>query len=249
MIKKKLLLGLFFTLVSCFCSYAQKFFVAEGLNFEVLQDSCVKVVSFPNYKYIGNIVVPESVTYEGVKYRVTTVGQRAFASCSSLLSVQLPQSVTVIQTAAFQFCPNLGNVVFPKKLEEIGDFAFQNCTKITSVTIPNSTKAIGGCCFDHCSALSNVTIGSGLKKIKRGTFSYCQKLRNISIPATIESIEDAAFSNSQLSTIVFVGKNTKYTDYAFSSTPYFAAHSQRSKSMRGTFEKRTGRKIRGTVTY
>ena len=45
------------------------------------------------FSYSGDIVIPDTVYYKGVAYRVVTVGNSAFAGCEKLNSVTLPSSV------------------------------------------------------------------------------------------------------------------------------------------------------------
>ena len=68
-------------------------------------------VSFRGYfesdysnEYSGNVVIPESVTYNGKTYSVTSIGRDAFTNCTSLTSVTIPNSVTSIGQYAFYNC-------------------------------------------------------------------------------------------------------------------------------------------------
>ena len=54
--------------------------------------------------YIGSIIIPESVTYNGRTYSVTSIGDEAFWGCSGLTSVTIPSSVTSIGIYAFFNC-------------------------------------------------------------------------------------------------------------------------------------------------
>ena len=55
-------------------------------------------------EYSGNVVIPESVTYNGNTYSVTAIGNNAFNGCSDLTSVTIPNSVTIFGAQAFSYC-------------------------------------------------------------------------------------------------------------------------------------------------
>ena len=46
--------------------------------------------------YSGDVVIPETVTYNGITYSVTSLGWACFTYCSSLTSITIPNSVTII---------------------------------------------------------------------------------------------------------------------------------------------------------
>ncbi len=81
---------------------AQTFTVANAdgvdIKYTVTTDTLVKVVS---NNYQGRVVVPASVSYEGVDYTVTEVGIRAFAQCSDLTYVELPSTISVMGVQLF----------------------------------------------------------------------------------------------------------------------------------------------------
>jgi len=70
---------------------------------------------------------------------VTSIGDYAFAYCSSLSSVTIPNSVTSIGTSAFYQCSSLSSVTIPNSVTSIGGSAFSGCTGLTSMTIDATT--------------------------------------------------------------------------------------------------------------
>ena len=94
-------------------------------------------------EYSGNVVIPESVTYNGTTYSVTSIGKSAFSDNHGLTSVTIPNSVTSIGSSAFSGCSGLTSVNIGNSVTSIGNEAFYNCSGLTSVTIPNSVTIIG----------------------------------------------------------------------------------------------------------
>ena len=120
-----------------------------------------EVTKNPNgSKYSGSIEIPASVTYNEVKYIVTSIGDNAFSCCSGLTSVTIPNSVTSIGQGAFFQCRDLISVTIPNSVTSIGQSAFWECSSLTSFTIPNSVTSIGNSAFFGCDNLTSVHISS-----------------------------------------------------------------------------------------
>lgn len=145
--------------------------------------------------YQGSIVIPESVTYNGQTYRVTSIGEDAFYYCSELTSITIPNSVKTIGKGAFQNC-GLTTITIPDGVTSIGREAFYHCYELTSASIPNSVEAIGSSAFTQCSDLTSVTFGNGLKSIGSNAFVHCKLLASITIPNSVVSIDGYSFHNT-----------------------------------------------------
>lgn len=141
-----------------------------------------------NDKYRGDIVIPATVSYEGVVYNVQYIGYGAFGECEELSSVAIPNSVTSIDPFAFCNCTSLTSVDIPNSVTHIGSSAFYACTSLTSVAIPNSVIQIGSSAFEGCSGLSNISLTEGLEKIDYAAFAYCTSLTSLFIPKSVKTI-------------------------------------------------------------
>ena len=86
-------------------------FEVNGIYYSITQSNevCVTCRDTRYNSYKGDVVIPEEVTYEGVSYSVTSIGENAFRSCYSLTSLTIPVSVTSIGDNAFRSC-NLKSV-------------------------------------------------------------------------------------------------------------------------------------------
>ena len=65
-------------------------------------------------------------------------------------------SVTIIGNYAFAGCSGLTSITIPNGVTNVGGCAFQNCSSITSITIPNSVTIINGSAFEYCRALTSI---------------------------------------------------------------------------------------------
>ena len=110
----------------------------QTLKYEVANGNEAMVIEQQSAKISGDVKIPESVTFAGKKYSVTSIGVSAFADCTGLTSVTIPNSVTSIEGFAFSHCYGLTSIIIPNSVTSIGEFAFDGCA-ITSITIENAT--------------------------------------------------------------------------------------------------------------
>ena len=110
---------------------------------------------------------------------VTSIGNWAFARCTSLSSVTIPNSVTSIGESAFYGCKSLTSVTIPDSVTSIGYNAFGSCESLTSVMIPDSVTSIGAWAFQGCISLTSVTIPDSVTSIGNGAFASCTSLTGI----------------------------------------------------------------------
>ena len=169
----------------------------DGIYYNLNASTKQATVTYGSSKYTGSVTIPESFTYNGVTYSVTSIGSSAFYRCSGLTSVTIGNSVTSIGSDAFYLCDGLTSVTIPNSVTSIGSDAFSDCSSLTSVIIPNSVTSIGGHAFKSCTSLTSVTIPNSVTAIGSSAFYGCSgKLTvNCNIPSA-SSYYGSPFYNS-----------------------------------------------------
>ncbi len=143
----------------------------------------------------GALTIPDSVTFNGITYAVTSIGSYAFRDCSGLTSVTIPDGVTSIGCDAFSSCSSLTSINIPDGVTSIDSFAFYGCISLTSITIPNSATFMGNFAFSNCRGLTSVTISDSITSIGIGVFANCSSLTSVTIPDGVTSIGILAFAS------------------------------------------------------
>lgn len=129
-----------------------------------------------------------------VKDGITTIGKCAFQNYTNLEAISIPSTVINIHQSAFAYCSKLTSLNLPERLQTIGNSAFNGCA-IESVTIPGSVDNIGNSAFADNSALKDLNINDGVKVIGINSFRRCTGLKSLSLPNSITSINNSAFED------------------------------------------------------
>ena len=229
---KRLLLSLVLTVSTMFSTvWAYDFYAVSPsghtLYYEIISGTTnVKVVrlrtAYNNY-ISGNVIIPDTVSYNGTTYNVTEFGlitwdgslYGTFQNCSSLTSITIPNSVTSIGNYAFSGCSSLTSVTIPNSVTSIGNYAFSGCSSLTSVTIPNSVTTIGSSAFYECSGLTSVTIPNSVTTIGSYAFSDCSGLIFASIGNSVTDIGYSAFEDC--SSLISASIGNSVTDIGYSA--------------------------------
>ena len=212
-----------------------------GLHYNIFEQSKIAEVTYQhynngtNYSAVTNVIIPSAVEYNSETYEVHWIGDSAFYRCSSLTSVEIPNSVTSIGEYAFRDCTGLTSVTIPNSVTSIGEGAFHKCTGLTSpvynahifaymptsyhgaYSIPDGIESIAGWAFYGCTALTSVTIPNSVTRIENFAFFMCNNLTSVTIPNSVKWIGGTAFYYCNVNTINFIGRIDDWCNKAWHS--------------------------------
>lgn len=152
---------------------------------------------------------------------VTEIGDFAFSGCTHLVSIKIPESVKKIGFSAFAGCHSLTRLDLPNTIEIIDDRAFADCTGLTDIFLP-SFEELKSWLFSGCTGLTNIEIPITVKVIGNA-FTGCTGLTRIRIPRSVNLIDDTAFQGcTSLSVVEFMGKVEEIGEGIFSECDHLS---------------------------
>ena len=227
---KNRLLTLFAAILCTYNAWSQVFFEYNNINYRVDGTDEVTVIS-TNYlaAYDTHYDIPETVSYEGKEYRVTKIGNSAFAFRTNLKTINLPESITLIDISAFEGCSSLENIELPKKLITLNYYAFNACSALNAISVsPQNTKytSIDGILYNKTgtqlitypagqTALS-FTLSDKVIRICQDAFFGNTCLQYVYIPNSVQEIGSRAFNSCvSLDSVRLPESLTEIPDYTF----------------------------------
>ena len=170
----------------------------------------------------GELVIPETVTYEGISYAVTIIGENAFRGSEFLTgTLVIPNSIEEIHAGAFNDCSGFtGDLVIPNSVHKINiadglqntiPGTFENCMGFNGhLILSNSLEIIGdaqgGGCFSGCvNLIGELVIPGTTTYIGERAFQGCEGFTgSLVIPESVTEIGHYAFAGcSGIEDLVF----------------------------------------------
>ena len=185
------------------------------------------------------MVIPDSVT---------TIGNWAFFSCTSLTSVTIGNSVTSIGSSAFDKC-NVSDIYITDigawcDISGLGELMsydannrkiYLNGIEIKDLIIPNGVTTICNYAFRGCGGLKSIVIPNSVTSIGSQAFSGCTSLTSVVIPDSVTSIGSQAFNGcSSLKEVYYTGNEEQWNaitnggqnDYLYAATRYYYSETE-----------------------
>lgn len=136
----------------------------------------------------GCQIPPNARGFVSIPNSTAMVKDFAFANCTALKNIHIPNSVKSIGKSSFAGS-GLTAVVVPASVVSIGESAFGFAANLASVTFtileppdPTQSNLIGPSAFEGCVNLKSILLPDSLKNLGAAAFKGCQRLRWIFVP-------------------------------------------------------------------
>lgn len=174
----------------CLCNLGQGILCDGGHVFHTMDQR----YSGSFFRTPGDIVLQ---SYEGpggvvrVPNCVDNIGPEAFAYCSHVTDVILPEGLQYIDRKAF-YRSGIKTISLPDTLFSIGELAFAG-SALESIDIPDQVQKLGKRAFERATMLQRARLSEGIPYLEAGVFSGCTSLKEVTLPEGLQYIKDAAF--------------------------------------------------------
>ena len=115
----------------------------------------------------------------GNALRLKEIGAESFANCANLTNVLLREGITVMGERAFAACTALKTMQLPSTLRIIPKGAFDGCTSLTDVKLQLGASVLSENAFAHCSSLTTLSLPRSITSVEDNVLNGALALREI----------------------------------------------------------------------
>jgi hypothetical protein len=138
--------------------------------------------------------------------QLSSLGDAAFANCTSLQSICIPSSTNSISRFSFYACEKLASLMFERgsQMSILGAAACSNCSSLQSICLPSSIETISSSCFSDCTNLSEVIFAPNcrISLLDDRAFAHCSSLQSLAIPASVSEVTGSTIACSGIRTVI-----------------------------------------------
>ena len=158
----------------------------SGVSYKVLKQGETVEFYRVNNKKVEKAAVPDMISVDGIKYKVTAISGNAFNGCKNLKYAFIGRNVSVIGNKAFYQCRLLKEITIPDAVVKIGRKAFCGCKKLEKVVIKSGQLegyAVGAQAFGHTYRKMTIKV----PKDRRKAYAKWLRKKGVSKMAKVEA--------------------------------------------------------------
>ena len=122
----------------------------SGCKYKVLGDKSRICCLAPLNKKVISIIIPDTLSYKGAKFKVTAIGNKAFSGCSDLVIVTLGKNISSIGSYAFSNCGMLCRIIVKSTgLTKVGAKALSGTDTDLVIRVPKKKLTAYKKLFDN----------------------------------------------------------------------------------------------------
>lgn len=179
--------------------------------------------------YSGDIVIPETFTYDGTEYTVVATAANSFLDCKDVTRVTLPATCVTIGRNTFKGCSSLQFSPLPSTVTSVGSGVFNGCSSLEEVVIyPGWNKPISEE-FANCPNLKRLIIADGTTPVVMKLTAFGTSAEARTAMASLQyiymgrNVDASAYTNAEqpfhnlsgLKTLVIGGETTTIQSTTF----------------------------------
>lgn len=200
-----------------------------GLKYYLNEDTRVATVANGN-EWIGELVIPSVVEYNGLSYDVCYISWLAFDHCMTLTKIVIPKTIKDIHHyAEWEDCKNpfagctalevievdennpsmksIGGVLFSKDGTRL--YSYPGGMRQEEYVVPETVTWIGMRAFSENPYLSALTIPNSVTRMAGGICSNCVSLKTVKLSESVTCLEAYSFDKCESMKILDIPESVK----------------------------------------
>ena len=174
-IYKVLLISLFIIIISSIKSFG-----ASDFSYTIDANGNATITAYNGTE--SNLTIPSII--DG--YNVTTIGAHAFDESGkstnghTIKNLVISEGIKKIELLAFAKCTNLETVKLPESLTDLDMQTFIQCSKLKSINIPSKITSIRSCTFQE-TGFTEIDLPENVKYIDSRALGICSNLKKVRV--------------------------------------------------------------------
>ncbi len=202
-------------------------FYYDGFKYKI-NGSTVSLTEQNDAMVSGDLIIPPSITHNGVTYPVTEIERYALYNTNNITSIHIPSTVTTVGYNSLSWSAAVSSITVdpdnPNYCDIDGVLFSKDKTLLvfypnmhgSHYTIPEGVTVIDYSAFEEAFDLVSVTFPSSLRNLRTSAFACCRSLASVTMPANLTTMGYGVFHGCRgLKSITFTPNYTKIAESTF----------------------------------